>query len=302
MKNILYIFIPLLLLISCNNHNEKNIETTLGLEEKFVIKGFNIGVEIYLFPDFTFLNRFYSKACLGGFFIKDVTGTYKLDGQNVIFSPQTMIFQEDWESHEISNTTKIDTISYYISDSTKIQSEYKIVEISDVKFLVSESDINEHDDIFYKNSNFIALANLYNSYKHEEATRELLANKDTMIDFRNLNMMENIPTKWQDYFLQEPIRTEITSVRVVKNVIRYKGTEEDCGYTLIPTYKLNAGAQRGIKEGMILYSKKGGEIIGVTIIQVEENESIAEGEDIFYFDTKFKVGTILSTKAEYEQL
>ena len=135
MKNIFYILLSLLVLTNCNGgRKEKNIEVTLGLEEKFVIKGFNVGVEIYLSPNFTFMNRFYSRACLGGFFIKDVIGTYTLNENNIIFSPQTMILKEDWESHEISNTTKIDTITYYISDSTKIQTEYKIVEISNMKF------------------------------------------------------------------------------------------------------------------------------------------------------------------------
>ena len=70
MKNIFYILLSLLVLTNCNGgRKEKNIEVTLGLEEKFVIKGFNVGVEIYLSPNFTFMNRFYSRACLGGFFI-----------------------------------------------------------------------------------------------------------------------------------------------------------------------------------------------------------------------------------------
>ena len=291
-----YILIALLLLTNCNNsRSNKEDETNLGLQERFVIEGFNIRVEIYLFPDFTFLNRFYSRACLGGFFIKDVTGTYMLDENNVIFSPQTMILMEDWESHEISNTTKIDTITYYVSDSTKIQTEYKIVEISNIKFLVSESGINERDDIFYRNSNFIALANLYNSHEDVNTTEKLLANKDTVICFRNLDIVKNIPIKWQDYFLKEPIQAEITSVRVKSIPLKYR--EFDCGYSLIPIYKLNIGIQSGIKEGMILYSQKRKEI-DVIVTQVEENKTVAEGENIFYFNTKFKIGTILSTKKE----
>ena len=296
MRHIFYILIPLLLLACCNNSSSnKEVERSLGLKEKFVIKGFNIGVEIYLSPDFTFLNRFYSSACTGGFFFKHVTGTYMLDGNNVIFSPQTMILMEDWESHGISNTTKIDTIPYYVSDSTKIQTKYKIVEISNMKFLVSESGIGENDDIFYRNSNFIALANLYNSHEQVNTTEKLLANKDTVICFENLDILKNIPTKWQDYFLKEPIQAEITSVRVVSIPLKYR--EIDCGYSLIPIYKLNIGIQSGIKEGMILYSQKRKEI-EVRVTQVEENKTVAEGEDIFYENTKFKTGTILSTKKE----
>ena len=73
MRYIFYILIPLLLLTNCNNsRSDKGAETNLGLKEEFVIKGFNVGVEIYLSPNFTFLNRFYSRACTGGFFIKDI--------------------------------------------------------------------------------------------------------------------------------------------------------------------------------------------------------------------------------------
>ena len=295
-KHIFCILISLLFITNCNNSSSnKEVETSLGLKEKFVIKGFNIGVEIYLSPDFTFLNRFYTRACTGGFFFKHVTGTYVLDGNNVIFSPQTMILMEDWESHGISNTTKIDTIAYYVSDSTKIQTEYKIVEVSNIKFLVSESGINEHDDIFDRNSNFIALANLYNSHEQVNTTKKLLANKDTVICFENLDILKNIPTKWQDYFLKEPIQAEITSVQVVRTPQKYRGF--DYGHALIPTYKLNIGTQSGIKEGMILYSQKRKEI-DVIVTQVEENKTVAEGEDIFYFNTKFKTGTILSTRKE----
>jgi hypothetical protein len=296
MKNTLSVLILLLLLTNCNNsRKEKDIETNIGLEEEFAIRGFNVGVEIYLFPDFTFLNRFYSRACTGGFFIKNVTGTYMLEENNVIFSPQTMIIMEDWESHEITNTTKIDTVEYYVSDSTKIQTEYRIVENSNIKFLVSESSVNEFDDIFYRNSNFIALANLYNSYEHVKTTERLLANKDTTICFRNLDIEKNIPTEWQDYFLEEPIQAEITSVRVVSIPIKFR--EMEVGYSLIPNYRLNIGVQSRIKEGMILYSQKRKEV-EVRVKSVEENKTIAEGEDIFYFDTRFKTGTILSTKKE----
>ena len=291
MKNIVYTLILLVLLIgcNCNNSNNENIETNYGLKEKFVFKGFNIGVEIYLFPDFTFLNRFYSRACLGGFFIKNVTGTYSLNGDSVVFSPQTMVFKEDWEAFEVSETTKIDTVEYYKSDSTKIQTEYRVVEVDDVKFLVSESGVEEYDDILRRNSNFIALANLYNSYERVNTTQKLLANKDTVINFRNLNVAISIPTKWQDYFLEEPIEAEIASARVVKYPKIYGY------YYLIPTYELNIGSQAGLKEGMILYSEKKKEI-DINVVQVEANKSIAEGEDIFYFDTRFKTGTILSTR------
>lgn len=296
MKTLLYIPFFLLLLTSCNgSRSEKSVETNLGLKEKFVIKGFNVGVEIYLSHDFTFLNRYYTKACTGGFFIKDVLGTYTLDEGSVIFSPQTMIFITDWQSHEISSTTKIDTVAYYISDSTKIQTEYKIVEIFDIKFLVSESGINEYDDVFYQNSNFITLANVYNSYKHINTTERLLANKDTVINFRDLDIAKNIPAKWQDYFLEEHIQAKITSVRVVSIPLKYK--EMDCGYCLIPIYKLNIGTQSGIKEGMILYSQKRKDV-EVIVKRVEEAKTTAEGEDVFFENTKLKVGTILSTRKE----
>ena len=67
--------------------------------------------------------------------------------------------------------------------------------------------------------------------------------------------------------------------------------------TLIPIYELNGGVQSGIKEGMVLYSQKKKEI-DVIVNQIDEDKAIAEGEDIFHENTKFKIGTILSTKKE----
>ncbi len=298
MKLFACILTSLLLLMGCHTAPRNKPEVAVsGPKEKFQIKGFNIGIEIYLRPDYTFLNHFYSRACQGGFFIKEVTGTYRLDGAEVTFTPQTMIFKEDWESHEIGNTTRIDTVAYYASDSTRIQTKYRIVEVSGVRFLVSESRVGERDELFYRSSNFIALANLYNSCEQRAATDNLLANKDTVMDFRNLNVAGQIPAPWRDYFLADPIQTTIRSVRVKSIPHRVRGSERVVGYSLIPTYKLDAGSLNGLKEGMLLYSpKRNG--IDVTVIRVEEADAVAEGMNIFFENTKFNPGTILSTKKE----
>ena len=82
---------------------------------------------------------------------------------------EKMVWKEDWEDHYFDSKLKFDTVKYYESDTTSIHENYWLIQDDDLKFLVSKSEYKEQDELFYKSSNFISLANLYNSNIDQEA-------------------------------------------------------------------------------------------------------------------------------------
>jgi hypothetical protein len=283
MRNIIIILLSILLLSGGNSSSEKSIEK-LGLKEKFVLKGFNTGVEIYLKPDFTFINNCYSYGCTGGFRVKLVFGHYEIDSNQISFYPEKMVWKEDWqENHYWNYKLKFDTITYYESDTTSIHKKYWLIQDNHLKFLVSESNFNEQDELFYKSSNFISLANLYNSNIEQNTTENLLSNKDTLWNFKNLNL-KNIPDFYRELFLDTAINAKVISSKV------YKINE-----SFIPRYKLEVKEKNKIKIGMKFYSQDFPDY-PIQLIEINNEDCIAEGYDLFYLNTKLKTNTIISTE------
>jgi hypothetical protein len=286
MKQII-LTLSILFLIGCgssSNKTQKNSTENIGLKDKFVFKGFNVGVEIYLKPDFTFINNCYSYGCTGGYRIKLVTGHYEIESNQIRFKPEKLVWKEDWENFEVDSKLKFDTVNYYESDSTSIQKLYWLIKENKMKFLVSESKYNEQDELFYKSSNFISLANLYNSNIEQDAAENLLSNTDTIWNFRNLNLDNNIPDDYRGYFLDTAIKAEIISSKV------YKVSE-----SLIPRYKLEIKENKGINIGMKFYSQNIPDF-PIVIVEINSKNIIAEGYDLFYDNTKLKVKTIITTE------
>lgn len=289
MRQIIIISLSILLLIGCNSSSEKNQENSnekIGLDEKFVLKGFNIGVEIYLKSNFTFINNCSSYGCVGGFRIKLVTGHYEIESSQIYFIPEKMVWKEDWTNHYWDSKLKFDTVTYYESDSTSIQKKYWMVQESEMKFLVSESKHNEHDELFYKSSNFISLANLYNSNIEQDAAEHLLSNTDTFWNFRNLNLIGNVPSSYSAFFLDTAINAEVIRSKV------YKMNE-----SLIPMYKLDIKENKEVKIGMKFYSEEFPDY-PIEIVEINSEDCIAEGYDLFYENTKLKEKTIISTESK----
>lgn len=98
MRQIIIISLSILILYGCDSISERNLENSnekIGLDEKFIIKGFNVGVEIYLNSDFTFIHNCYTYGCTGGFRIKLVTGHYEIESNQINFKPKKMVWKED---------------------------------------------------------------------------------------------------------------------------------------------------------------------------------------------------------------
>ncbi len=286
MKQTLFI---LLLILSggCDTSFEKgqtNRNKEKGLNEKFVLKSFNVGVEIYLKPDFAFINNCYSYGCTGGFRIKLVTGHYRIDSNQIIFTPEKMLWKEDWENHYWESDLKFDTLAYYESDTTSIQKKYWLIRQGKIKFLVSETGYNQRDELFYKTSNIISLANLYNSNIEQRTSENILSNIDTLWNFRKLEINQGILYSYKDYFLDSAISAEVLSSKVSK-----------IGESLIPKYKLHIKENERVKTGMKFYSREFPNH-PIVIIGKDGEDFIASGPDLFYENTKLKNGTSVSTE------
>ncbi|MCL2131378.1 MAG: hypothetical protein FWH36_02815 [Lentimicrobiaceae bacterium] len=294
MKKISYIFAIIFLLTNhsfSSNIEEENSDTQ-GINQKFMLKGFNCGVDIYLREDFSFVNYSYGFGCVGGCKVKIVLGEYKIEDNRISFNPKKMILKEAWA--RIDCFTNFDTVVYYYSDSTKIQLNYWHIKKDSFEFLVSEASFNELDEFFPRSSNFISFANLYNSNTEENICLSLFCTIDTVINIRNIISKENIPEKFQKLFFDNPI--EIT----IKNVKINKGQ--------YATYLLTSDKMNDIFVGMDFYSEKYPYLI--TIIEKKEDILIAAvSDDFFYQDAMFqieskprnkpklKVGTILKSES-----
>lgn len=288
MKYLISVILSLLFLHGCNKASEKKTPNAIlkkGLNEKFKLKGFNAGVEIYLKPDFTFVNNCYLYGCTGGYRIKLVTGHYKIESNQIIFNPEKLVLEEDWENFYDMNKEKFDTIPYYESDSTSIQTKYWLIQNNELKFLVSESKFDDLDELFYKSSNLISLANLYNSNIEENAQSNLLSNRDTMFNFRNLNL-NNIPDEYSDYFLDKAIEAKITRSSVHK-----------VNKSFIPLYKIDVKDKNRIRVGMRFYAADLPNE-SIHIVEINQSECIAEGVNLFWVYPKLKVKTVLSTEVK----
>jgi hypothetical protein len=209
-------------------------------------------------------------------------GTYKIDSNRISFTPKKLIWAEDWATGERAPAMNtIDTVDYYYSDSTKIQLNYWHIKKDNFEFLISEAAFDELDELFVRSSNFIAFANLYNSNIEDEIRSDIFCNIDTIINIRNVISKENIPKKFQQLFFDTSVEATIKSIKVNKE--------------LYPIYKLTSDKVNDIFIGMQFYSKKHPDS-PITIIEKKDDILTAIGYNLFYFNTKQKVGTIVKSE------
>lgn len=285
MKSCFLIFILLILLsfglssnFGCYAHNESD---RIGLNDEFMITGFNSSVKIILRNDFSFSNTSFARGCTGGYAVQIVTGTYSINDSKVVFMPEKIMKSHSAFELFTQNLVFEDTLDYYDSDSTKIQKEYWLVSVEKVRFLISESSQGTLDECFYKSSNFISLANLYNSREELSACEYLLANKDTIMNFRNLDVSKEIPMSWRGFFLEEPIQAKIQSVKIIKDEMS----------ALVQSCKLDKGEVSGVKVGMKFFENS----ISSDFIEISEVfENYSKG--LYSSDKKIKKGVLVSTE------
>ncbi|MCK5857145.1 MAG: hypothetical protein KAG64_06620 [Bacteroidales bacterium] len=295
MRNLVLFLVSVFLLSACTNVdiapaklvnedslNKWNEKSKVGIYEQFVIKSFNIGVIISMKPDFSFVNTNYSYGCTGGFRVKVVTGNYEMIGNSIHFIPKKMIWKEDSEAHEWDTKLKFDTLDYYISDSTQIQTDYRLIYLDSIKILISNSKYDERDELFYESSNFISLANAYNSGLKINITEYLLCNTDTAVKISDYIFHNQIPKENFHFFQKNPISGTVFSVHISKE--------------FIPSYKImKDGNCLQPFLGMKFYSKKL-QHQAMEVYFVDSNYYMIYGQSIYYENTKLSIGDSISSK------
>ena len=298
MKKINYILAIFFLFTSCNFSN--NLIEEKGDNQKFRLKRFNSGVDIFLREDFSFINFSYGFACTGGYSVKWFFGDYKMESEQVFFTPKKMILEEDWGGgHYHFDTTKnVDTVDYYISDSTKIHLTYWHIKNEKIEFLISDTLSNELDEWYHplRSSNFIAFANLYNSNIVDEICYSVFCNIDTIANIRHFISKENIPEKFRELFLDEPIEVTVKSITVVKERSPWHQYHQP-----FPIYTLTSDRVDEIFIGMTFYLKEYKHpYYPITVVNKKDGVVIAKGANLNYEkDTKLKIGTTLKTESVY---
>ena len=293
---------------SFSNNIEEETSLSKGIKRKFILKEFNQNISIYLREDFSFTNCYFSKGCVGGYIINMVFGEYKIDGNHIAFIPKKMLRDEGFFLTDFTKKD-IDTVDYYYSDSTKIQLNYWHIKKDSFEFLLSEAEFNEFDECFMKSSNFIALANLYNSNIEGEICYSVFCNIDTTINIRTILSKENIPEKFHKLFLDNPIEIDIKSVKLNKEHypvyhllsdkfdnafigMKFYYSQDDFYPPIVITEKKD-GALTAMGTGYFFYKnfeENSGFII--TVKQRSENGRFKRYRD----KSKLKAGTIVKTE------
>ena len=255
------------------------------LVEEYQLNGFNKGLLIRLYSDGSFENETFSSACTGGGVQKIVSGYFTESGNRLEFNPMSVIINDESEDGELTT----DTLKYHYSDSTKIQTVYYKIRIGQEAMLISNEELDQYNETYIRPSNFIELANGFNSGEEISLRSDFLALKDSAMRIENIEMFKDIPTDWQDYFLPVPIECSIISVEINKIVFKPGYFHEKT------TYTLDKGESSGLKLGMRLYSQTQ-EYEYIEVYEV--NKESSKARELLQYSKRYSCnkGTVLSTR------
>ena len=246
----------------------------------FASRGFNSGHKLKLTSDNKFIDESYWAGCLGGGGIQKTFGSYQTDNGKTILKPD---YIELSEYPIFDRDSSVQSITYkYNPDSLRIQTEYYLVEWRRNKYLLSESEIDipeyEHD--------FIRFAQYFNSESRRfKFDGFLYRDNEHTCDSLNPDFDYNqIPKKWQKYFLKHAITAKIKKMELVKVKDEYGGS--------LYRAELNKGAKDSIYNGLYISTKN----IGLFIDSTFQNKSYTT---IYLYENespKDLIGTLVKTK------
>ncbi|WP_179317972.1 hypothetical protein [Winogradskyella undariae] len=279
-----YINILILLLIfSCSNdktisNNEKKIIKDIDTL-KFSYNGFNNGLRLDLLSDGSFISENYLFGCTGGGERKKVFGTYKMDSVNLKLVPEKIEYTE----YPIDMESKPKTINItYGIDSLKIKTEFQIFNWENKKYLLS--DFYDYGWSLDKENDYIRFANYLNSgFEPKSSGRYLVTEtKDTI---RTEFDLKQIPEKWQDYFLKEPVSAKIKKIKKITDPY----DEENISWQI----ELDKGIKDRMNNRLTLETKDGEFFIEIDSVLTNNSFGITYMYD--FSPKKFPIGTELRT-------
>ncbi|SHF90213.1 hypothetical protein SAMN05444344_1970 [Tenacibaculum mesophilum] len=217
-KTLKHINILLLFLIfSCSNNKTKlNDDNNLAQSIdtiRYSYDGFNNGSRLDLLSDGRFINEKYVFGCTGGGERKKVFGTYKMNNINLKLNPKTIELTEypieyPFDSKSKPKTTNIN----YGVDSLKIKTEFQIVTWENNKYLLSS--FYDYDWSLEKENDYIRFAN-YLNIGLEPSTSGMYLSKKSKDSIKSEFNLKQIPEKWQEFFLTQPISAKIKSFKKI---------------------------------------------------------------------------------------
>lgn len=280
---ILFRILLISLIFSCKNRNYISDSNEIIDTLKYSYKGFNNGGSLYLLNNGEFIHTKYVYGCTGGGEIKQIFGEYKREKSDLkLIEKRIELEILPFDLNEKSEILRLN----FVPDSLKLNNEFKIINWNNFEYLLSEN-ITEGWSLRELND-FDRFSDNYNSgYEPKNSGMYLRMQVDSNKTNEKLNLNQ-IPTKWRNLFLQEPIKTKIVDFRKKREIIE----NEDYIYWLV---EIDKGTNQKIRK--YLDFKRKNEYTLFTIDSVLENKSYIKVYDhTFQNEMDLKIGEELRTK------
>lgn len=214
--------------------NNQQIDTL-----KYSYSGFNNGGSLHLLSNGTFEHRKFVYGCTGGGEDKKIYGEYKIENSILYLNDKKI--QLKILPIEFNGKNKILELNV-VPDSLKLNNKFKIIHWNDDEYLLSE-DYNDHWS-FEKENDYIRFSHHYNSGLEPKDGGMYLKKEEVNDSSRTKKLdLTQIPLKWRNLFLSEPISTKIIS-SVKQNVLV---DEENVTYWLV---EIDKGSDHFVRKGM----------------------------------------------------
>lgn len=280
--------LSLLCVLSCNNDIQNRKSNSSKIDTlTFTSKGFNSRHNIKLTTGNTFIDEQLWAGCLGGGGSQRIYGKYESKNGAFTFSPEKVERIEHFEFSENDAFSEKTEFQYH-KDSVlfEMPNQYYLVEWKQNKYFLSDS--NQFSD--NKNDNdFIKFAKYFNSeLRGFKLDGHFLINESKANDnIYNEFEFNQIPKKWREYFLKEPLTATITDFKVLENELN----DNDGKYWIV---EINIGADNNVYDGLYFYDKN--RFIDITVDSILPNKSYGI---VYLFNDENKenvIGTELKTK------
>jgi len=274
-------------IISCSNKESSSKELlTQKIDTlKYSYSGFNNGFELLLFSNKKFEFIDYVYGCTGGGKNKKVFGDYKIDSTKLTLIPKNVkLLITPFDSFEFEgNTKKIET--KYGPDSLKIKTKYDLINWGKYKYLLSEESSligEEHINDFHRFSE-----NYNSGYEPKNSGRYLKMVSEKIDTTTSELNLDNLPTKWRDLFLSEPIISQINKITIT--------TSKRDNELKIWKVKINRGIKNKVRKGMEFTDESGDFSVEIDSVGEKNSFGLAYVYD-FEDNISIKKGSELRTK------
>ncbi|MFC4268761.1 hypothetical protein [Polaribacter marinivivus] len=280
---ILFRILLISLIFGCKNRNYISDSNEIIDTLKYSYKGFNNGGSLYLLNNGKFIHTKFVYGCTGGGEIKQIFGDYKRENSDLILNEKRIELEE--LPIGFNEKSKILNLNY-VPDSLKLNNKFKIINWNNFEYLLSEN-ITEGWSLRELND-FNRFSDNYNSgYEPENSGMYLRMQIDSLKTNEKLDLNQ-IPAKWRNLFLREPIKTKIVGFNRKNEII----DNEDYIYWLV---EIDKGKNQNIRK--FLDFKRKNEYYVFTIDSVLENKSFIKIYDhMFQNKMDLKIGEELRTK------